>query len=79
MFKCAVWEDNNSYITVAKCPKYTPRTKHIAIKYHYFRSFVTDGSIIINPIDTSEQIVDILTKPLSQKSFNYLRKKFMGW
>ena len=79
VFRCTVWEDNNSCITVAKSPKFTPRTKHIAIKYHYFRSYVASGSIVINPIDTSEQIADILTKPLGHKSFSYLRKKFMGW
>ena len=79
VFKCTVWEDNNSCITVATSPKFTPRTKHIAIKYHHFRSFVADGSIVIKPIDTAEQLADILTKPLSPKAFNYLRKKFMGW
>ena len=79
VFKCTVWEDNNSCITVAKSPKFTPRTKHIAIEYHHFRRFVADGSIVINPIATSEQLVDILTKPLGHKSFSYLRKKLMGW
>ena len=79
VFKCTVWEDNNSCITVATSPKFTPRTKHIAIKYNHFRSFVADGSIVINPIDTSEQLADILTKPLSPKAFNYLRTKFMNW
>ena len=79
VFNCTVWEDNNSCITVANSPKFTPRTKHIAIKYHHFRSFVADGSIVIKPIDTAEQLADILTKPLSPKAFNYLRKKFMGW
>ena len=79
VFKCTVWEDNNSCITVATSPKFTPRTKHIAIKYHHFRSFVADGSIDTNPIDTSEQLADTLTKPLSPKAFKYLRKKIMGW
>ena len=54
IFKCTVWEDNNSCITVATAPEFTPRTTHIAIKYHHFRSVVSNGSIIINPIDTSE-------------------------
>ena len=79
VFKCTVLEDNNSCITVATSPKFTPRTKHIAIKYHHFRSFVANGSIVINPIDTSEQLADILRKLLSPKAFNSLRKKFMGW
>ena len=77
-FKCTVWQDNNSCITVAKSSKYTPRTKHTAIKYHHFRSFVSDGRIVINPIDTSEQLTDILTKLLSPRSFCYLRQKLMG-
>ena len=32
IFKCKVFEDNESCIKVAKSPKFTPRTKHIAIK-----------------------------------------------
>ena len=78
-FKCIIWEDNNSCITVAKSPKYTPQTQHIAIKCHHFRSFVSDGKIVINPIDTTEHVADMLTKPLQAKSFCYLRGKLMVW
>ena len=79
LFRCKVWEDNESCIKVAKSPKFTPRTKHIAIKYHHFRSFVQDGTIDIRSIDTKEQIADIFTKPLPEASFVYLRKLLMGW
>ena len=68
LFCCTVWEDNESCITVAKRPKFTPRTKNIAIKYHHFRRFVSYGTIIMNSIDTTEQIADINTKPLGEKS-----------
>ena len=33
---CKVWEDNESCIKVTKNENFTPRTKHIAIKYHHF-------------------------------------------
>ena len=79
VFKCKVCKDNGSCITATKTPKFTPRTKHIATKYHHFRSFVSDGTIVINPIDTSEQLADMLTKPLKELSFCYLRKGLMGW
>ena len=79
VFKCTVWEDSDSCITVANAPKFTPTTKHIAIKFHHFMRFLSNGSIIINPIDTTEQVVDMLTKPLKEKSFCYLRRKLMGW
>ena len=76
---CTVWEDNQSTIKVAESPKFTPRTKHIALKYHHFRKFVSNGTLKINPIDTLEQTADIFTKPLDQTKFEYLRKKLCGW
>jgi len=76
---CKVWEDNNSCISLAKGQKFSPRTKHIAIKYHHFRSFVKDKTIEIFPIDTREQTADIFTKPLDEALFKYLRYKLMGW
>jgi hypothetical protein len=78
-FFCKVWEDNQSCIKVAKNPKFTPRTKHIALKYHHFRHFVSNGTIAIEYIDTAEQTADIFTKPLPEKTFRHLRRKLMGW
>eukprot|EP00957_Ditylum_brightwellii_P195703 14910889-Ditylum_brightwellii.AAC.1 len=37
-FKCKVFEDINGSIELAKCPRIRPRTKHIGIKYHHFKS-----------------------------------------
>ena len=79
VFRCTVWEDYESCIKVAQSPKFTPRTKHIAIKYHHFRRFVDNGKIVIKYINTKEQTADILTKPLPEKAFCYLRMKLMGW
>ena len=79
VFNCKVWEDNESCIKVATSPKFTLRTKHIAIKYHHFRSFVQNETITIHSIGTKEQLADILTKPLVESSFRYLRQKLMGW
>jgi len=79
VFNCKVWEDNESCIRVATSPQFTGHTKHIAIKYHHFRSFVKNGTISIHSIDTKEQLADILTKPLTEASFSYLRRKLMGW
>ena len=79
VFRCTVWEENESYITVPKISKFTPRKKHIAIKYHHFLHFVSDGTIIMNSNDTTEHIAEILTRPLVEKSFCYLRHQIMGW
>ena len=78
IIRCNVYEDNESCIAMAKNRKFSPRTKHIAIKYHHFRSHV-DKSIFIHSVDTNEQIADMLTKPLEEKQFEYLRRKLSGW
>ena len=76
-FHCKVFEDNNSCISLATSEKFSPRTKHIALKYHHFRRFVIDNIVEILPIDTKEQLADIFTKPLDD--FFYHRKKLSGW
>ena len=37
---CTVFEDNVGCIDLVKTPRMRPRTKHIALKYHHFRSSV---------------------------------------
>ena len=72
---CRVYEDNNACITMATTNKFSPRTNHIALTYHHFRLAVQRKQIEILPIDTLEQIADILTNPLQNEKFSYLRYK----
>jgi hypothetical protein len=44
-FYCKVWKDNQSCITMATSQKFTPRTKHIALKYHHFKGYVESRQI----------------------------------
>ena len=76
---CRVWEDNEGCISLATQQKFSPRTKHIAVKYHHFREKVNDGTVSIHSIDSKEQLADIFTKPLEDSLFKYLRKRLSGW
>ena len=78
-FHCKVFEDNRSCIKVAESPKLAPRTKHITIKYHHFRSFFADGSIQIFPIENKDQLADIFMQPLDRVIFVKLRILLMVW
>ena len=75
----SVFEDNNGALELAREPKYRPRTKHIAIKYHHFREHVKNKTIRVVAIGTEEQIADIFKKTLEKVTFEYLRHKLMGW
>ena len=78
--KSTIWEDNEAALKLAnlELPYMTKRSKHIAIKYHWFRSFV-GKKWTVNSISSVNQLADIFTKGLSQPQFETLRKRIMGW
>ena len=76
---CKLFEDNKSALALAKAPQMNPRTKYISLKYHHFRSYVSNKLVTILPISTEEQTADIFTKVLPDNKFFYLRKKLCGY
>ncbi len=77
-------KDNLSAFAMAESLKFTPWTKHIAIKYHYFHcrvniSFSNSDDIKIKYTSTKKQIADIFTKTVDADSFFTLRKMLSGW
>jgi hypothetical protein len=53
-----VFEDNEACLKFARMPKLTPRTKHIAITYRWFRTQVENMEIHIESINTNDQLAD---------------------
>jgi hypothetical protein len=45
------------------------RTKHIDIRHHLLRDHQQRGDIEIASVSTKEQLADIFTKPLDEKTF----------
>jgi hypothetical protein len=52
------------------------RTKHIKVDYHFVRDRVNKKVIQIRFIFSKDQLVDVLTKPLSHSIFTFLYSKF---
>jgi hypothetical protein len=46
--------------------KISPRTKHIALPYHFFRSKVQNLDLKVVPIDSTNQLADQFTKGLPE-------------
>ena len=76
---CKVHEDNQPFIKMVTGVKYPPRTKHIALKYHHFRSHVKYGRVEINYTPTYKQLAYILAKTLPNKELFTLRYMLCGW
>ena len=78
---CKLFEDNSGALEMLRVPRFRPRTKHMNIKYHFFRSW-TDGPsarIQVQRISSKDNLSDGLTKPVPQPVLERHRKSTMGW
>jgi hypothetical protein len=81
-FVSTIFEDNQACLRLATStdpPRLTPRSKSIAVKYHWFRSHLKKGEIEIRYIETKSQRANILTKPLVKALFHLERLMLMGF
>ena len=83
-----VHEDNVGALSLGELEpcRMTPRSKHYAIKYHWFRENIGfhEGpygtrNVKLVKIASKDQLGDIFTKGLLFATFIVLQKKLMGW
>jgi hypothetical protein len=67
--------DNESAIRMADNPVEHNCTKHIDIRYPFLRDHQQKGDIKIDYVNTHNQLADIFTKPLDEKTFSKLRNE----
>lgn len=70
-----LYTDSQSCISMIHNQKFSNRTKHIATKYHYIRDQVTAGRVQLKYVSTSENIADLMTKPLGPIKTEQLRQQ----
>ena len=75
---CKIYTDNQSALCISKNDTNHQRAKHIDIKHHFIRDRVKDGSMNISWVPTSQQMADILTKPLGQFQHIKFREALMN-
>ena len=77
----SIHEDNAGALVLAETlpPQFTPRSTHYAIKMIWFCEQIVKRKIKLVKIDTVEQLGDLFTKGLTRVTFEYLRRKLLGW
>ncbi|KAH9183574.1 hypothetical protein AeNC1_014450 [Aphanomyces euteiches] len=64
-----MFDDNQSAIQVAKATATNNRTKHIRLRFHFFRDLVDENMVNLQYIGTKDQIADIFTKVQTHQVF----------
>ena len=67
-----IYCDNTIAINISKNPIQHSRTKHIEIRHHFIRELVDNDTLTLEFIHTNDQKVDLFTKPLDSKRFEFL-------
>ncbi len=69
--------DNKSVVTNSTVPTSTLKKKHNSIAYHRVREAVAAGTLKIAKVHTTENLADLLTKPLSGTHLKPLIQKIL--
>ena len=63
--KSTLYCDSQSAIHLAKNPAYHAMTKHIQVWYHFIRSALENGALVLEKIPGSKNPADMLTKTVT--------------
>ncbi|KAM6551247.1 hypothetical protein CsatB_001055 [Cannabis sativa] len=61
--------DNTRAIANSKEPRSHKRSKHIERKYHIIREYVARGDVLVEKVDTKDNLTDPFTKVLAGTAF----------
>nr|GEX57312.1 copia protein [Tanacetum cinerariifolium] len=70
--KIPIYCDSKSAIAISCNLVQHSRTKHIAVRYHFIKEHVENGTIELYFVKTDYQLADLFTKALPVDRFNYL-------
>ena len=65
--------DNQSAIFLAKNPTYHSKMKHIDVQYHFVKDLVESKKVLLEKVDTLDNVADSLTKSVRTEKFSWCR------
>jgi hypothetical protein len=76
-----VFQDNQAarILAATDLPRMTPRSKAIAVRYHWFRQHLHPDRIVMSQIPSKNNPSNILTKALDRVQFTAERRMILNW
>ena len=73
-----ILEDKQGTIALAKNPVNHKRAKHIDIRYHFIRSEIEMGRIVLEYCPSADTVADVMTKPATKFKLEKFRSFIFG-
>lgn len=70
-----IFTDSQSCMKMIENDKFSNRTKHVHVKYHFTRDLVSQREIKLCYVETENNIADLFTKPLGPAKIRQLREQ----
>ena len=67
-----LYYDNKATISVAHNPILHDRTKHVEVDKHFIKEKIDNGLVCMTYIPIEEQVVDVITKGVHKRQFDFL-------
>ena len=76
-----IFEDNHGALTLAASPRMTQQSKHIMVKYHFFKDHIQQSNAVVQiaKVATDDQVTDCMTKGLDRVKFQHAHCMLAGW
>ena len=63
--------ESQSAIFLEKNPTYHLKMKHIDVQYHFVRDMIESKKVLLEKVDTLDNVANSLTKSVSTKNFSW--------
>ena len=68
-----IYCDSQSVVFLAKNPSYHSKMKHIDARYHFVRDMVEIKKMLLEKVDTLDNVAYLLTKSVSTEKLSWCR------
>jgi len=73
-----IYGDNQGAIALSKNPVNHQRSKHIDVRYHFIRTEVNSGKVVVEYCPTADMVADVMTKSVTKVKLRNFKNFLFG-
>jgi hypothetical protein len=74
-----IYCDNSAVVALSSTVKVSKKSRHMLYRMHYVRQAIRDGVVAVRHVKGTDNVADLLTKPLPRREFERYRDRLLGY